>query len=106
LRLERDGVLKSWAVPKGIPEESGVKRLAVQTEDHPLEYGGFEGEIPRGQYGAGTVRIWDRGIYEDKLWEAGKIEFILHGERLSGRYVLVRLKRGGEKNWLLLKARE
>jgi DNA ligase D-like protein (predicted ligase)/DNA ligase D-like protein (predicted 3'-phosphoesterase) len=106
LRLERDGVLKSWAVPKGIPEESGVKRLAVQTEDHPLEYGEFEGAIPRGQYGAGTVRIWDRGIYEDKLWEAGKIEFILHGERLSGRYVLVRLKRGGEKNWLLLKARE
>lgn len=106
LRLERKGVLKSWAVPKGIPEEPGVKRLAVQTEDHPLEYGGFEGEIPKGQYGAGTVKIWDRGYYEDKLWEEDKIEFALQGERLSGRYVLVRLKRGGPKNWLLLKARD
>jgi DNA ligase D-like protein (predicted ligase)/DNA ligase D-like protein (predicted 3'-phosphoesterase) len=106
LRLERDGVLKSWAVPKGIPEESGVKRLAVETEDHPLDYGGFEGEIPKGQYGAGTVKIWDRGVYVAKLWEADKIEFALQGERLSGRYVLVRLKRGGKKNWLLLKARD
>jgi DNA ligase D-like protein (predicted ligase)/DNA ligase D-like protein (predicted 3'-phosphoesterase) len=106
LRLEREGVLKSWAVPKGIPEESGVKRLAVQTEDHPLDYGGFEGEIPKGQYGAGTVKIWDRGYYAVKLWEEDKIEFLLQGERLKGRYVLVRLKRGGEKNWLLLKARD
>jgi bifunctional non-homologous end joining protein LigD len=106
LRLERDGVLRSWAVPKGIPEESGVKRLAVETEDHPLDYGGFEGEIPKGQYGAGTVKIWDRGIYVAKLWEEDKIEFVLQGERLSGRYVLVRLKRGGKKNWLLLKARD
>jgi bifunctional non-homologous end joining protein LigD len=106
LRLERDGVLKSWAVPKGIPEESGVKRLAVQTEDHPLDYGGFEGEIPKGQYGAGTVKIWDRGVYVTKLWEADKVEFVVQGERLSGRYVLVKLKRGGDKNWLLLKARD
>jgi len=106
LRLEWEGVLKSWAVPKGIPEDSGVKSLAVQTEDHPLDYGSFEGEIPKGQYGAGTVKIWDRGVYVDKLWEADKIEFVLQGERLSGRYVLVRLKRGGEKNWLLFKARD
>ncbi len=105
LRLEKEGVLKSWAVPKGIPEKQGVKRLAVQTEDHPLDYGGFEGEIPKGQYGAGTVKIWDRGYYEVKVWEEDKIEFALQGERLRGRYVLVRLKRGGEKNWLLLKAR-
>jgi DNA ligase D-like protein (predicted ligase)/DNA ligase D-like protein (predicted 3'-phosphoesterase) len=106
LRLEREGVLKSWAVPKGIPEEAGVKRLAVQTEDHPLNYGGFEGEIPKGQYGAGNVKIWDRGVYVDKLWEGDKIEFVIQGERLSGRYVLVKLKRGGGKNWLLLKARD
>jgi bifunctional non-homologous end joining protein LigD len=105
LRLEREGVLKSWAVPKGIPKESGVKRLAVQTEDHPLDYGGFEGEIPKGQYGAGMVKIWDSGFYEVKLWEEDKIEFLLHGERLRGRYVLVRLKKGGKKNWLLLKMR-
>jgi bifunctional non-homologous end joining protein LigD len=104
--LEREGVLKSWAVPKGIPEEPDVKRLAVQTEDHPLAYGGFEGEIPKGQYGAGTVKIWDQGVYVAKLWETDKIEFLLQGKRLSGRYVLVRLKRGGEKNWLLLKARD
>jgi DNA ligase D-like protein (predicted ligase)/DNA ligase D-like protein (predicted 3'-phosphoesterase) len=106
LRLEREGVLKSWAVPKGIPEEPGVKRLAVRTEDHPLDYGGFEGEIPKGQYGAGTVKIWDRGVYVDKLWEADKIEFVVQGERLSGRYVLVKLNWGGKKNWLLLKARD
>jgi bifunctional non-homologous end joining protein LigD len=106
LRLEREGVLKSWAVPKGIPEEPDVKRLAVQTEDHPLDYRGFEGEIPKGQYGAGTVKIWDQGVYVAKLWETDKIEFLLQGKRLSGRYVLVRLKRGGEKNWLLLKARD
>ncbi len=106
LRLEREGVLKSWAVPKGIPEKPGIKRLAVQTEDHPLEYGNFEGIIPKGQYGAGTVKIWERGSYEVKIWEEDKIEFSLKGERLNGRYVLVRLKRGEKKNWLILKARD
>lgn len=104
LRLERDGVLKSWAVPKGPPEKSGIRRLAVEVEDHPLEYGGFEGTIPEGEYGAGTVRIWDRGVYEPLAWEEDKIEFLLRGERLSGRYVLVRLKKAGENDWLLLKA--
>jgi DNA ligase D-like protein (predicted ligase)/DNA ligase D-like protein (predicted 3'-phosphoesterase) len=103
LRLERDGVLKSWAVPKGLPE-TGEKRLAVETEDHPLEYGGFEGTIPKGQYGAGTVKIWDRGSYELKVWEKDKIEFTLNGEKLHGRYVLARFKKAGEKEWLLLKA--
>jgi DNA ligase D-like protein (predicted ligase)/DNA ligase D-like protein (predicted 3'-phosphoesterase) len=106
LRLERDGVLKSWAVPKGPPEEPGVRRLAVRTEDHPLEYAVFEGTIPEGQYGAGTVAIWDRGVYEPLVWEEGKIEFVLQGERLNGRYVLVRLKKGKEDEWLLLKARD
>ena len=106
LRLEKDGVLKSWAVPKGIPESTEEKRLAVETEDHPLEYAGFEGIIPKGQYGAGTVEIWDKGSYEVKVWDEKMIEFTLMGEKLKGRYVLVRLKKGGDKNWLLLKGRE
>jgi bifunctional non-homologous end joining protein LigD len=105
LRLEKDGVLKSWAVPKGMPE-AGQKVLAVETEDHPYEYGSFEGEIPKGQYGAGTVKIWDKGHYETKFWEGDKIEVTLDGQRLHGRYVLVRLKRAGDKDWLLLKGKE
>jgi bifunctional non-homologous end joining protein LigD len=98
-------VLKSWAVPKGIPEV-GQKVLAVETEDHPYEYGSFEGEIPKGQYGAGTVKIWDKGHYEAKFWEGDKIEVTLDGQRLKGRYILVRLKRAGDKDWLLLKGKE
>jgi bifunctional non-homologous end joining protein LigD len=105
-RLEKEGVLKSWAVPKGIPEKSEDKRLAVETEDHPIEYAKFEGTIPAGQYGAGTVKIWDKGTFEVKVWDADKVEFTLNGERLKGRYVLVRLKRADEKNWLMLKGRE
>ena len=104
LRLEKDGVLKSWAVPKGIPE-AGQKVLAVEVEDHPYDYASFEGEIPKGQYGAGTVKIWDKGYYEPKLWENDKIEVTLDGNRLKGRYILVRLKRAGDKNWLLLKGK-
>ena len=103
--MEKDGVLKSWAVPKGIPE-AGQKVLAVETEDHPYEYASFEGEIPKGQYGAGTVKIWDKGHYETKFWEDDKIEVTLDGQRLKGRYVLVRLKRAGDKDWLLLKGKE
>ena len=106
LRLEREGVLKSWAVPKGPPSARGEKRLAVQTEDHPLEYGGFEGTIPEGQYGAGSVKIWDKGIYQPLIWLEDKIEFVLVGERLKGKYVLIRFKKAGEKEWLLLKARD
>jgi len=105
-RLENGGVLKSWAVPKGIPESPEQKRLAVQTEDHPIEYADFEGTIPKGQYGAGTVKIWDKGSYDVKVWDEDKIEFTLNGKRLTGRYVLVRLKRAGEKSWLMLKGRE
>ena len=103
LRLEKDGVLKSWSVPKGIPEISGDRRLAVQVEDHPLEYGKFEGTIPEGQYGAGTVRIWDHGQYESIAWGENKIEFIMKGEKMEGLYVLVKFKKAGEKNWLLFK---
>lgn len=106
LRLEKDGVLKSWAVPKGIPESTDQKRLAVETEDHPLGYASFEGVIPKGQYGAGTVTIWDKGVYEAKVWDEKMIEFRLNGEKLQGRYVLVRLKKVGDKNWLLLKGKE
>jgi bifunctional non-homologous end joining protein LigD len=107
LRLEKDGVLKSWAVPKGIPQSSGERRLAVQVEDHPYEYAGFEGTIPEGQYGAGAVKIWDKGSFEPKLWEDDKIEFTLNGQRLKGRYVLVRLKRAREDNaWLLLRGKD
>jgi DNA ligase D-like protein (predicted ligase)/DNA ligase D-like protein (predicted 3'-phosphoesterase) len=104
LRLERDGVLKSWAVPKGPPESPGEKHLAVQVEDHPLEYGTFEGTIPEGQYGAGTVKIWDKGLYEPLVWGDNKIEILMKGERLEGRYVLVRFKKAGEHNWLFFKA--
>jgi len=106
LRLEKGGVLKSWAIPKGIPEQPGEKRLAVETEDHPLEYRSFEGTIPKGEYGAGTVKIFDQGTYETKLWSENMVEVTLHGQRLRGRYVLARFKKAGEKQWLLLKAKE
>ena len=106
LRLESEGVLKSWAVPRGIPENPEQKRLAVKTEDHPLEYADFEGTIPKGQYGAGTVKIWDKGSYEPKVWNENMIEFTLKGQKQRGRYVLVRLKKAGKENWLMLKGRE
>jgi bifunctional non-homologous end joining protein LigD len=109
-RLAREGVLKSWAVPKGFPEESETRRLAVQTEDHPLEYSQFEGAIPKGQYGAGTVRIWDKGLYDLKLWTEDKIEFFLKGKALYGKYALIKTKRRipkpqKRKEWLLIKLR-
>jgi bifunctional non-homologous end joining protein LigD len=99
LRLERDGVAVSWAVPNGIPLAPEENRKAVHTEDHPLEYLDFEGEIPAGEYGAGSVKIWDRGTYECHKWEPGKIVFSFDGERLSGRYALFRA--GGEKDWMI-----
>jgi bifunctional non-homologous end joining protein LigD len=97
-RLERDGVLVSWAVPKGIPLDPGNNRLAVHTEDHPLDYGTFEGEIPKGEYGGGTVILWDHGHYECEKWTDREVIFQLHGSRVSGRYVL--FKTGG-KNWMM-----
>jgi len=106
LRLERDGVLVSWAVPKSIPEKPGERKLAVRTEDHPLDYANFEGTIPEGEYGAGKVTIWDRGLYEPLEWKDDKIEVVMKGDKLSGRYVLVRFKKAGEKDWLLLKAKD
>ncbi len=107
-RLERDGALASWAVPKGVPTEPGEQRLAVHVEDHPLEYATFEGEIPKGEYGAGTVEIWDSGTYE--LLEEkpdGGLTVRLHGKRLEGTWALVPARLSGdEKNWLILRKRE
>jgi len=104
-RLERDGALASWAVPKGIPLEVGERHLAVHVEDHPLDYAGFEGEIPKGEYGAGTVEIWDSGTYE--LVEEkrdGGLTVRLHGKKLEGLWTLVPAHLDGkEKNWLLLR---
>jgi len=99
-RLELDSVLKSWAVPKELPTQPGIRRLAVQVEDHELSYIDFEGTIPKGEYGAGTVEIWDRGTYTlisrtDKI-----IEFTLDGSKLKGSYALVNFK---DNNWLLIK---
>jgi len=107
-RLEREGALASWAVPKGVPLEPGTQHLAVHVEDHPLDYASFEGEIPKGNYGAGTVEIWDRGTYE--LVEEkrdGGLTVHLRGERLEGLWTLVPAKLGGDpKNWLLVKKKE
>ncbi|HEX4217028.1 MAG TPA: DNA polymerase ligase N-terminal domain-containing protein, partial [Acidimicrobiales bacterium] len=97
-RLERDGVLVSWAVPKGIPLDPGHNRLAVHTEDHPLDYGTFEGEIPKGEYGGGTVILWDHGHYECEKWTDREVIVQLHGSRVGGRYVL--FKTGG-RNWMM-----
>jgi DNA ligase D-like protein (predicted 3'-phosphoesterase) len=101
-RLELDGVLKSWAVPKGPPEEPGIRRLAVEVEDHPVDYITFEGGIPKGEYGAGTVKIWDKGKFRLKRRTNDIYEFWLKGKRLNGKYALVRFK---ERNWLILKSK-
>ena len=120
LRLELDGVMKSWAVPKGPSMDPGVKRLAMEVEDHPIEYNTFEGTIPKGQYGGGTVMLWDRGIYTygntdlepsaglRKGLAKGDLKFVLLGERLKGSFVLVRTKRGdrGKNEWLLIKHKD
>lgn len=99
-RLELDGVLKSWAVPKGVPEEPGIKRLAVPVDDHQLDYIDFEGEIPEGRYGAGQVRIWDHGTFTLSERGPGKLHFTLFGERLKGDYILTKMRDG---QWLIFK---
>jgi bifunctional non-homologous end joining protein LigD len=115
-RLELHGVLKSWAVPKGPSLDPGEKRLAVQVEDHPLDYGGFEGVIPEGQYGGGTVQLWDRGIWipadpdPEAALSKGMLKFELHGKKLRGNWALVRIRgksvRDRHQNWLLVKERD
>ena len=120
-RLEMNGVLKSWALPKQPPRRKNLKRLAIQVPDHDLKYAKFEGVIPEGLYGAGKVEIWDNGTYKliekdsktpqayteaffKKMFTKGKIEFELKGKKLNGKYVLVNAKLGGEKkNWLFMK---
>jgi len=104
-RLELDKVLKSWAVPKVPPIKEGIKRLAVQVEDHDLDYIDFEGVIPKGQYGAGTVKIWDKGLFRLIKRTEEKIEFELKGKKLKGIYELIRFKKAGKKDWLLFKKR-
>ncbi len=99
-RLEMGNVLKSWAVPKEPPTQPGIRRLAVQVEDHELSYIDFEGTIPEGEYGAGTVEIWDKGTYTLKNRDDKIIEFTLDGSRLKGNYALINFK---EDNWLLIK---
>lgn len=121
LRLELDGVMKSWAVPKGPSPDPGVKRLAMQVEDHPIEYNAFEGTIPRGEYGGGTVMLWDRGWYEPEKGEGeagvregfkkGDLKVVFHGTRMKGSWVLVRTRgwgggSSGKPSWLLIKHRD
>jgi bifunctional non-homologous end joining protein LigD len=113
-RLQVDHVLKSWAVPKGVPIQQAEKHLAVETEDHPLEYAKFEGKIPKGEYGAGKVKIWDTGSYRNirkisikESYEAGQIEVYLKGTILKGNYALIRTKfNDNPKNWLMVKMRD
>jgi DNA ligase D-like protein (predicted 3'-phosphoesterase) len=105
-RVEWDGVLKSWAVPKGLPEKHGERRLAIAVEDHPLDYIGFQGTIPEGKYGAGEVKINDTGTCEILIWQDDRIEVLLHGQTFSGKYVLIRFKKAGDKEWLVFRARD
>lgn len=120
-RLELDGVLLSWAIPKGPSMNPGEKRLAIKVEDHPLDYGTFEGEIPKGNYGAGTVLLWDKGNYttydaktkkenEQKLHEGlakGHLDLNLNGKKLKGKFALIQLKNANKENaWLLIKGQD
>jgi bifunctional non-homologous end joining protein LigD len=115
-RLELDGVMKSWAVPKGPSLDPSVRRLAMEVEDHPIAYNTFEGTIPQGEYGGGTVMLWDRGSYEAdddggaaslrSGYEKGELRFVMHGKRLRGGFVLTRLRRPGRPQWLLIKRRD
>jgi DNA ligase D-like protein (predicted 3'-phosphoesterase) len=103
-RLEMNGVLKSWAIPKEPPTEPSIKRLAMQVGDHELSYIDFEGTIPEGEYGAGKVEVWDKGTYTLKHRDPNKIMFTLHGQKLSGNYTLLRFKE--DKNWLFFRNKQ
>ncbi|HTY44032.1 MAG TPA: DNA polymerase ligase N-terminal domain-containing protein [Patescibacteria group bacterium] len=105
LRLQMNKVLRSWAIPKTPPATKGIRRLAINVEDHPLAYAKFHGKIPKGNYGAGTVKIWDSGKYDLLAKDEKKIEFVLHGRKLHGKYVLVRTHYGNKpnKSWLFMK---
>ncbi len=103
LRLSIGGVLKSWAVPKTPPVKKGEKRLAIGTEDHPIDYADFEGDIPEGEYGAGSVEIWDRGTYDMEERKDTKMVFTLKGKKLDGKYVLLKFPKAGEDAWLFMR---
>ena len=104
-RLEMDGVLASWAIPKAPSKKAGLKRLAIKVEDHDLGYIDFEGEIEEGNYGAGTVKIWDSGTYDIESRKEQKIVFRLRGKKLSGRYTLLQMRWGGNQ-WILFKTKK
>lgn len=113
-RIEVDGTLKSWAVPKGLSTDPKDKRLAIPTEDHPMEYADFEGVIPKDEYGGGTVMVWDRGSYENikedvcvsDALDEGHVEIHLKGEKLEGGYAMIRTPRGGKEQWLIIKMKD
>jgi len=103
LRLEMDGALKSWAIPKEPSNEPNVRRLAIQVEDHPLDYATFEGVIPEGEYGAGKVEVWDSGYYQLIEKTDTSIQVEIHGKRLSGVFVLLKFGKAGENSWLFFR---
>ena len=105
-RLEVDGVLKSWAIPKEPSIDPKVKRLAIQVEDHDLSYAYFEGIIEEGHYGAGKVELWDNGTFEMESKKDKKMVFVLHGKKLKGRYTILKFDKAGPKNWLFFKAKD
>lgn len=102
-RLEKDGVFKSWAVPKGLPDAVGVKRLAIQVDDHALEFGAFEGTIPQGEYGAGEIHVWDSGTYDVVEWTPDRITVNLHGTHTAGSFEILKFKHGKEREWLIIR---
>ena len=104
-RLEHADVYKSWAVPKGLPDRPGIRRLAIQVEDHDLAFGTFEGTIAEGEYGAGQVAIWDQGDYVCREWGEDKIRIDLEGQKLKGEYGLIRTRHLGKRHWLIQKLR-
>lgn len=106
LRLEMNGVLKSWALPKEPPQVEGIKRLAIQVEDHPIDYASFEGMIPEGNYGAGTVKLWDKGEFKLEDQDENRMVFELKGQKMKGKFVLVKTKYKGQNSWLFFKRKE
>jgi DNA ligase D-like protein (predicted 3'-phosphoesterase) len=106
LRLEKEGILWSWAVPKGVPLETGIRHLAVRTEDHDISALDFEGEIEEGQYGAGRVAIWDKGEFTFDSVKDTKLVFLVSGEKMKGKFVLVKMPKWGENAWLIFRGKE
>lgn len=106
LRLEMEGVLKSWALPKEPPQIDGIKRLAIKVEDHPIDYASFEGIIPEGNYGAGSVKIWDKGEFKLEDQDENRMVFELRGQKMKGKFVLVKTKYKGKSQWLFFKRKE